>query len=89
MSQHARAPNPPPPHRKTRLRRALLGLSHAITEFIYLSADDRAALTPHLDLLRTRRHQLSRIIDDIGRFADRPDEAGLTDATVRRRPPPQ
>ena len=89
MNQHARAPNPPPPPQETRLRQALLGLSHAITELIYLSTDDRSVLTPHLDLLRTKRHQLSRIIDDVGRFTGQPGEAGLTDPTVRRRPPPQ
>lgn len=86
MNQQARAPNPPPPNREAGLHHALLGLSHAIAELVRLSSEDRTLPAAHLDLLRTRRSQLSRIIDDLGRFTGRLGETRPT--TTTRRPPP-
>ncbi len=86
--QQARAPNaPPPPSRETRLSQAVVSLSHAITELIRLHTEDRAAPAEHLDLLRTRRHQLSRIIDDLSRFT-RPSGKPQPSNTTTRRPAP-
>jgi len=64
MTNQARAPDRKRPLApRTRLNRAIVGLAEAITELIYLSADDHAIMTRKLTILRTRRQQLSAVID--------------------------
>lgn len=69
MSQHARSPDSiTPPSAENRMTTALSDLSRVITELIHLSAEHRAVTVVHLEVLRTRRAQLSAVLDALDRF---------------------
>jgi hypothetical protein len=69
MNQHARAPTGPhQPTRSVRLKLAVAGLTRAMTELIYLSAEDGPLVASELEVLNARRRQLWAIIDQLTRF---------------------
>jgi hypothetical protein len=87
--QQARAPNRP----DARLNHAVVGLTQAVTELIYLSAEDRRLIAQELEILRTRRQQLSAVIDRLMRYADPapkpPSHPPRTHPTPAHAPPPE
>jgi hypothetical protein len=62
MTRRPRAPSPPASP-EDRLDNAIAHIAGGIAVLIQLTADDRTVPARRIDLLRTRRQQLSAVID--------------------------